>query len=67
MSMSESTDHVTQWHRAKYCSDAACVEVAWAQGEVLIRNNERPGQVVRFTRAEWAAFVAGVQDGDFPF
>lgn len=65
--MTGSTDHAWRWHRAKKCSDAACIEVADVPGEVLIRNSDRPDELVRFTKAEWTAFVAGVQDGDFPF
>jgi hypothetical protein len=33
---------------------------------VLVRNSKDPnGPVLRFTRAEWEAFVGGVEDGDF--
>jgi hypothetical protein len=52
------------WTRSSHCADSACVEVAWRDGEVLVRDSKDPGgAVLRFTRGEWAAFVAGLRDG----
>lgn len=43
-----------------------CVEVAFANDEVLVRDSKNPaGPVLRFNSAEWAAFVAGARDGEF--
>lgn len=47
-------------------SNGACVEVATSKGLIGIRDSKDPsGPVLVFTRAEWQAFVGGVEDGDF--
>lgn len=60
------------WKKSTKCDSGTCVEVkftgspapAGAQ-EVAVRNNQVPGEVVWFDRGEWAAFVAGVKNGEF--
>lgn len=44
-----------------------CVEVArLADGRVGVRHSKRPGgPVLRFTPAEWTAFIGGVASGEF--
>lgn len=44
-----------------------CVEVAKLDdGEIAVRNSRYPsGPALVYTRAEIAAFLAGVQDGEF--
>jgi len=43
-----------------------CVEVRIVAGGVEVRDSKNPtGPVLRFTAAEWVAFVGGTQDGDF--
>lgn len=44
-----------------------CVEVATNLTDVVaVRDTkDRDGGTLAFTRAEWAAFVAGVKDGEF--
>lgn len=57
-----------QWRKATYSgSENACVEVApVSDGGHAVRDSKDPtGPVLRFTRAEWAAFTAGVRDGEF--
>jgi uncharacterized protein DUF397 len=45
--------------------EGTCVAVAeLADGGRLVRHS-RGGPVVAFTAAEWAAFTAGVRDGEF--
>lgn len=63
--MTKPTDH--QWRRAKRCGNSACVEVTKVETGYLVRGTGEPGKVLFFTDAEWAAFVGGVQDGDFVF
>jgi hypothetical protein len=44
------------------------VEVGFLHGgdAVLVRDSKiSDGPVLRFTRQEWTAFLAGVQDGEF--
>lgn len=60
--------HVT-WHKSSYSggNGGACVEVAdLGNGHRAVRDSKDPsGPVLRFTPAEWAAFTAGVRDGEF--
>ena len=43
-----------------------CVEVAFAQEDVLVRHSRNPdGPVLSFTRSEWVAFLAGTRNGEF--
>ncbi|QIS06994.1 DUF397 domain-containing protein [Nocardia brasiliensis] len=55
------------WRTAGAGAGNASVEVALlAQGHVGLRDGKNPdGPVLVFTPAEWAAFTAGVQDGEF--
>jgi hypothetical protein len=65
--MAEGLDLGSRWYKSRKCADAACLEVAGAGGDILIRSSLQPEKIVRVTKAEWTAFVEGVQDGDFPF
>jgi len=62
--MSDAPENLT-WKQSSFCSDSACVEVAHERDEVFVRNNERPDNVVRFTRREWDVFLRGVTAGEF--
>jgi hypothetical protein len=43
-----------------------CVEVAFLDDGVAVRDSKTPdGPALRFTQAEWAAFVEGAKDGEF--
>ncbi|HST66853.1 MAG TPA: DUF397 domain-containing protein [Mycobacteriales bacterium] len=54
------------WHKSSFSSSGNCVEVALATDGVGVRDTkDREGPVLRFTRAEWDAFVAGVRNGEF--
>jgi hypothetical protein len=45
---------------------AECVEVRAINGGIWVRDSKCPnGPQLSFTRAEWAAFVAGVRNGEF--
>lgn len=56
-----------RWSKSRRSgTNGNCVEVAMLPDVVLVRNSKDPnGPVLRFTRAEWEAFVGGVEDGDF--
>ena len=55
----------TRWIRSSRCEGGACLEVA-AGGAVHVRDSKHPdGPVLTFSHAEWAAFLAGVQAGEF--
>ncbi|MFG2305286.1 DUF397 domain-containing protein [Actinacidiphila glaucinigra] len=56
------------WIKSRHSTaDGNCVEVALlAGGEVALRNSRDPhGPALVYTRAEVAAFIAGVRDGEF--
>jgi len=47
-------------------ANGACVEVGRCCGGVLLRDSKDPdGPTLRFTGAEWAAFLGGVAAGEF--
>lgn len=64
MERPQSGDH--RWRKSSATGNE-CVEVAFVEGdEILVRNSkDRDGPRLRFTRAEWAAFVTGVRAGEF--
>lgn len=56
------------WHKSSHSSgNGACVEVAaLADGGRAVRDSKDPGgPMLRFTAAEWTAFVAGARGGEF--
>jgi hypothetical protein len=62
-----TTVHLTDWRKSSFCGNAACVEVAKAGDDFYVRDSkDAESPVLRFTRDEWAAFVAGVSAGEFP-
>lgn len=58
----------TTWRRSGTCqgADSTCVEVALSGREVWVRDSkDTAGPILRFTPAEWAAFLAGARAGEF--
>jgi hypothetical protein len=53
------------WRKSPYSgSHGDCVEVALDGDTVCVRDSKDPdGPVLRFTLAEWAAFLAAVREG----
>ena len=61
-------DHdVCPWFKSTFCNpNTACVEVLLTRDLALVRHSKDPrGPVLVFDRAEWEAFLRGVQDGQF--
>jgi hypothetical protein len=59
---------VTDYRISSYCSLGGCVEVGQLpDGGVSVRDAKDPqrGVTLEFTSEEWAAFVAGVKNGEF--
>lgn len=52
------------WHRSSYCDTCNCVEVAYLEDAVLIRDSATDDRIT-VTPADWDAFVAGVKAGEF--
>jgi hypothetical protein len=54
------------WKKSTRSSHDNCVEVAFIDGQVGVRDSkDRHGPVLTFTTAEWEAFTDGVRDGEF--
>lgn len=54
------------WRRSTRCDTSACVEVAITGQGVALRDSKDPhSPILRFSRQEWEAFVAGVNNGEF--
>ncbi len=65
--MSEPEHGSLAWRKStKSESGQSCVEVAMGHGSVYVRNaRDRSGPVLKFLHNEWAAFLAGVHNGEF--
>ena len=54
------------WRKSVYSYDNGCVEVAFIEGQVAVRDSKNQnGAVLLFTPIEWRAFLHGVRDGQF--
>jgi hypothetical protein len=60
-------ESAVRWRRPGRCSgEATCVEVAFVDDRVLVRNSQVPdGPTATFSRAEWSDFIAAVKDAEF--
>ena len=54
------------WRRSTASGEGNCVEIAFAEESVLVRNSRDPfGPVLSFSPEEWVAFLAGANKGEF--
>jgi len=54
------------WRKSSVSGSENCVEVAAAEGSVLIRNSKDPhGPMLTFSGPEWAWFLARMHKGEF--
>jgi len=69
--MRQTADRVSfserfMWRASTVCANGTCVEVAYADGQVvLLRDSKDHGPVLHFTASEWRSFIAGVRAGEF--
>ena len=56
-----------KWRKSTTSDTGACVEVAYLDGWVGVRDTKASGDgpVLEFNRAEWRAFLMGVAGGEF--
>jgi hypothetical protein len=54
------------WRKSTRSYTNGCVEVAFVDGQVAVRDSKDPsGPVLVFTPFEWTAFLGGVRDREF--
>jgi hypothetical protein len=54
------------WRKSTLSHTNGCVEVAFVNGEVAVRDSkDRGGPVLHFTPREWRAFLLGVRNDEF--
>lgn len=54
------------WEKSKLSGVNGCVEVAFVDGQVAIRDSkDRSGPVLVFNPNEWQNFLSGARDGQF--
>jgi hypothetical protein len=58
-----------KWRKSMVSDTGGCVEVAFAQGSVGVRDTKDggTGPILEFNEREWRAFIAGVAAGEFDF
>jgi hypothetical protein len=60
------SDDCSGWQKSSHSiASGACVELSADGHEILLRNSRDLAVVLRFTRAEIAAFFHGVQNREF--
>ncbi|MEU6174541.1 DUF397 domain-containing protein [Streptantibioticus parmotrematis] len=54
------------WRKSSFSTDSTnCLELASQDGQILLRESDEPGVVVRTTPEKLAAFLLGVRAGEF--
>jgi hypothetical protein len=54
------------WRKSTRSGTNGCVEVAFVEDKVAVRDSkDRGGPVLLFTAHEWEAFIGGARDGEF--
>ena len=57
---------VAVWEKSSRSGTNGCVEVAFVDGRVALRDSkDRDAAVLLFSLREWEAFLGGVADGQF--
>lgn len=58
-----------RWRKSIISDTGGCVEVAYADGAVGVRDTKAQGigPILEFNEREWRAFIAGAQNGEFDY
>lgn len=58
-----------KWRKSIISDTGGCVEVAYADGAVGVRDTKAQGTgpILEFNEREWRAFIAGAQNGEFDY
>jgi hypothetical protein len=60
------TETTMMWRKSTFCSEGACVEVAFDGDTVAVRDGKDPRLApLQFSRSQWEAFIQGVKEGRF--
>jgi Domain of unknown function (DUF397) len=55
-----------EWRKSSRSNMNGCVEVAFVEGRVAVRDSkDRQGPVLLFTSQEWATFIDAARNGAF--
>lgn len=56
-----------QWRKSTVSDSGGCVEVAYADGLIGVRDTKarEEGSILTFNEHEWSAFLGGVARGEF--
>lgn len=55
----------TKWIKSTKCESAHCVQVAFPEADTVLLGSTQLDVILHFDKSEWAAFVAGAEDGEF--
>lgn len=62
----DDSETPVDWRKSTFSGLNGCVEIALLDGQIAVRDSkDRNGPILRFTRAEWDAFLTGVKQGQF--
>jgi hypothetical protein len=54
------------WRKSSLCSNGNCVEVAFLDHEVAVRDSkDKRGGILRFSSIEWRNFLESARSGEF--
>lgn len=58
-----------KWRKSIISDTGGCVEVAFAEGSVGVRDTKAQGAgpILEFNEREWRAFIAGARSGEFDY
>jgi hypothetical protein len=56
-----------KWRKSSTSDSGGCVEVAYVNGVIGVRDTKHHGEgpILTFNEREWTAFLAGVGSGEF--
>ncbi|MEE1753483.1 DUF397 domain-containing protein [Streptomyces sp. SP18CS02] len=55
-----------EWRKSSFSGEGGnCIELALVDGEVLVRESDDPGVIVRTSPAKLRAFLDGARAGEF--
>jgi Domain of unknown function (DUF397) len=63
--MQSQTPAPLTWRRASCCQNGECVEIAAAEGAVIMKSSNASSPVLHFTGEEFAEFLADARLGKY--